>query len=188
MEPASRLLLESTCFMDEPGWVIRKALVADVPAIQSLIARFADQDRMLHRSLSELYENVRDFRVAEVDGEVVGCCALHIVWADLAEVKSLAVAPGQQGKGLGRRLVEECVSEAAQLGIPRVFCLTYEVEFFQRCGFHVVDRSEFPRKVWSECIRCPKFFNCTEVAMARDVAATPDAPGEALASAMESRE
>jgi amino-acid N-acetyltransferase len=151
--------------------VMRKAKVADVPAIQALIHRFADQDRMLHRSLSELYENVRDFVVIEEDGAIVGCCALRVVWADLAEVKSLAVAPDQQGKGLGRRLVEECVEEAARLGIPRVFCLTYEVDFFARCGFHVVDRAEFPRKVWSECIRCPKFFNCTEVAMTREVAA-----------------
>jgi len=148
---------------------IRKAFIADVPAIEALISHFADRDRMLHRSLSELYENLRDFFVAEEEGQVLGCCALHLVWADLAEVKSLAVSETAQGKGVGRRLVEACLAEAAQIGIPRVFCLTYEVQFFTRCGFRVVDRSEFPRKVWSECVRCPKFFDCTEVAMSREV-------------------
>lgn len=155
--------------------VIRKALVPDVPSIQSLVNGFADKDRMLHRSLNELYDNVRDFFVAEEAGEIVGCCALRVVWNDLAEVKSLAVAASQQGKGLGRQLVEHCVEEARQLHLPRVFCLTYEVEFFRRCGFHVVDRALFPRKVWSECVRCPKFFNCTEVAMTREVPAATDA-------------
>lgn len=153
--------------------VIRKASIADVPAVQALISRFADRERMLHRSLGELYENLRDFFVADEGGRVLGCCALHLVWADLAEVKSLAVSEEAQGQGLGRRLVETCIAEAAQIGIPRVFCLTYEVDFFTRCGFHVVDRSEFPRKVWSECVRCPKFFDCTEVAMSQDVPGAP---------------
>lgn len=164
--------------------IIRKAVAGDVPAIQALVNGFADKDRMLHRSLSELYENIRDFLVADEGGEVAGCCALHIVWGDLAEVKSLAVASDYQGKGLGHRLVDACAAEAERLGIPRVFCLTYEVEFFRRCGFHVVDRSEFPRKVWSECIRCPKFFNCTEVAMTRElIAAGPAEKPAALAEA-----
>ncbi|MDH7570573.1 MAG: N-acetyltransferase [Armatimonadota bacterium] len=148
---------------------IRKAVIADVEQIACLVNGYADENRMLHRSLDELYENVRDFFVAEEEGRVQGCCALRVVWADLAEVKSLAVARECQGKGVGRRLVEACVEEAAQLGIPRVFCLTYEVEFFRRCGFHVVDRAQFPRKVWSECVRCAKFFDCTEVAMTREV-------------------
>lgn len=148
---------------------IRKAILADVQPIQNLVNGFADQDRMLHRTASELYDNLRDFWVAEEDGAVVGCCALHIVWSDLAEVKSLAVAGDYHGHGLGRRLVETCIAEAAQLGLPRVFSLTYEVDFFRRCGFLVVDRAEFPRKVWTECVRCSKFFNCTEVAMTRAV-------------------
>ena len=150
--------------------VMRKAKVADVPAIQALIHRFAIKTACCTAPQRAMRERPR-LRGDRGDGAIVGCCALRVVWADLAEVKSLAVAPDQQGKGLGRRLVEECVEEAARLGIPRVFCLTYEVDFFARCGFHVVDRAEFPRKVWSECIRCPKFFNCTEVAMTREVAA-----------------
>ena len=158
--------------------VIRKAAIAEVPAIEALITQFADRDRMLHRSRSELYDYIRDFFVAEEGGAVLGCCALHIVWSDLAEVKSLAVAVEAQGKGLGRRLVDACLAEAKSLGLPRVFCLTYEVEFFTRCGFQVVDRAEFPRKVWSECVRCPKFFDCTEVAMSRDLTASPEAAPE----------
>ncbi|MBI3948576.1 MAG: N-acetyltransferase [Armatimonadetes bacterium] len=164
--------------------VIRRAVAADVPRLHVLISGFADRDRMLHRSLNELYENLRDFRVADRDGEVVGCCALHVFWADLAEVKSLAVAEGRQGGGIGRRLVEACVADAAALGIPRVFCLTYEADFFRRCGFHVVDRCRFPRKVWSECVRCPKFFDCTEIAMTREVAVAGAGPAaeEAVAA------
>ncbi len=157
------------CMQKNEEMVIRPALVADAPAVQALVNGFADKERMLHRSLSELYENIRDFLVVEIDGEVAGCCALRVVWSDLAEVKSLAVSADYHGRGLGRRLVEACTAEAARLGIPRVFCLTYEVEFFRRCGFHIVDRAQFPRKVWNECIRCPKFFNCTEVAMTREV-------------------
>lgn len=170
--------------MQTENIVIRKAVVADVPQVHALIHKFAAQERMLPRSFHELYEHLRDFWVAEWEGKIVGCCALHLFGADLAEIKSLAVAESHQNIGIGRRLVQACVAEALQIGIPRLFCLTYEVEFFQRCGFRVVDRAQFPRKVWTECVRCPKFFHCTEVAMVREVAtADTSVPAEKAVAA-----
>lgn len=148
-----------------PSVTIERARLADVPTIHQLINYFADRGDMLHRSLGELYENVRDFFVARDGGEVVGCGSLHIVWQDLAELKSLAVAESHQGQGLGTRLVEACLAEARELGLANVFCLTYQVDFFARRGFERLDVMELPRKVWGECIRCPKFPHCDEVAM-----------------------
>ncbi len=127
---------------------------------------------MLFRSDAELYERLRDFFVAEEGGELVGICALEIVWADLAEVRSLAVGAGQQGRGIGRALVEAVVSEARRLEIQRVFALTYEQRFFEKLGFEVVDKSALPTKVWSTCIKCPKRDGCDEIAMVRTLFGT----------------
>jgi amino-acid N-acetyltransferase len=148
---------------------LRSARVVDVPAIQRLVNQFADRGEMLPRSLSEIYENVRDYVVVERDGEIAGCCALHVTWGDLAEVKSLAVRDDLRGGGLARQLVEACLGEAGRLGLPRVFVLTYLPAFFARFGFCQVEKSELPQKVWSECIRCPKFPDCGEVGMVRDL-------------------
>lgn len=145
--------------------VIRKARTDDVAAMQRLINGFADAGAMLHRSLSELYENIRDFFVVEEDEEIVGCAAVHVSWKDLAELKSLAVAETHQGRGYGRALVEACVEEAATLGVRRVFALTYVPELFEKMGFRRIDKALLPRKVWTECVYCPKFQNCTEVAV-----------------------
>ena len=150
---------------------LRKARTGDVLAMQRLINDFADRHLMLHRSLSELYENVRDFFVVEEDGEIVGCAGLHISWKDLAELKSLAVAESCQGRGYGRWLVQACVDEAEEIGLERVFALTYVPELFRKLDFDVVDRAVLPRKVWTECIRCPKFANCGEIAVQRWVGA-----------------
>ncbi len=147
----------------------RKAQIADVTAIQRLINEHAETGKMLARSLSELYENLRDFCVMDGPGGVAGCCALHISWDDLAEVRSLAVDAGSQGKGVGRALVAACVSEARQLGIKRVFALTREPDFFQRVGFAVTSVDHMPRKVWGDCIHCPKFPECDEVAVVLDL-------------------
>jgi amino-acid N-acetyltransferase len=144
---------------------IRKARVPDVPVIQQLINIFAERNLMLPRSLSALYENVRDFFVIEEDGCIVGCCALHIMWEDLAEVKSLAVDESVQGKGYGRALVSACLDEARSMGIPRVFALTFIPAFFEKLGFTRIDKSNLPHKVWTECINCPKFPNCGEEAV-----------------------
>src|SRR5689334_18942401 len=144
---------------------LRKAKTNDVLAMQRLINGFADRGAMLHRSLSELYENIRDFFVVEEEGEVVGCAALHVSWKDLAELKSLAVAEEKQGRGYGRRLIQACSDEAEDIGIARVFALTYVPELFVKMGYAVVDKAQLPRKVWTECVYCPKFPDCGEVAV-----------------------
>jgi amino-acid N-acetyltransferase len=145
---------------------VEKAKINDAQRIHELVNRFADNGEMLPRALSEIYENLRDFFVIrDKDKQVVGCVALHISWADLAEIKSLAVSEDKQAKGLGSMLVEACLDEAKELGFPTVFCLTYKPAFFERHNFHQVDKMELPRKVWSECYRCPKFPDCDEVAL-----------------------
>jgi amino-acid N-acetyltransferase len=147
---------------------IRPARVSDVPAIQELIRTFADRKLMIRRSLGELYESIREFFVATDDaGQVIGCAALHVFWDDLAELKCLAVSERAQGRGVGRRLVEACWDSARELEIKTVFTLTYVAEFFERCGYHRVEKTELPHKIWNECVRCPLFPSCTEVALIR---------------------
>ena len=142
-----------------------KARINDVAQMQKLINYFADKGEMLARSLSEIYENVRDYFVIREGERVIACVALHVSWSDLAEIKSLAVAEDSQKEGLGAQLVEACLREAKGLGIPTIFCLTYKPGFFEKFGFSQVDKMELPRKVWSECYRCPKFPDCDEVAL-----------------------
>jgi amino-acid N-acetyltransferase len=148
---------------------LRRARMADVPLMQRLINSFAERGEMLPRSLSEIYENLRDYLVAEVDGELVGCCALHVTWSDLAEIKSLAVREDRRGLSIGQRLVQACLEEGRQLGVPRVFVLTYIPDYFARLGFRQVEKADLPQKVWSECIRCPRFPDCGEVGMVLDL-------------------
>jgi amino-acid N-acetyltransferase len=149
---------------------VRPARVGDVQAMAAIINDYAEQGKMLHRSHADLYESLRDFQVAEMDGRVVGICGLRIMWSNLAECYALAVANEARGHGVGKRLVLSTVDEAEQLGIRRVFALTYEQQFFERCGFRVVDRhQELPLKVWGECARCPKNQACDEIAVVRDL-------------------
>ncbi len=145
--------------------LVEKARIQDVDDMQRLINYFADKDEMLPRPLSELYENIRDYFVVRQGERVVACAALHVAWSDLAEIKSVAVAEGNQKQGLGTQLVAACLKEARELGIATVFCLTYKPPFFEKFGFCKVDKMELPRKVWTECYRCPKFPNCDEVAL-----------------------
>jgi len=145
--------------------MIRKAQIKDIKQIQKIINVFAKQDVMLPRSLNELYENIRDFWVAEVNNNVVGCAALHISWDDLAEIKSLAVAKNKHGKGLGQELVQACLDEASFMGAKKVFVLTYKPEYFKKFGFKRVKTSKLPHKIWAECINCCKFPNCQETAL-----------------------
>jgi amino-acid N-acetyltransferase len=145
---------------------VEKAKINDAPRIHELVNRFANKGEMLPRALSEIYENLRDFFVIrDRDKQVIGCVAIHVTWADLAEIKSLAVSDDKQAKGLGSILVEACLDEAKELGIPTIFCLTYKPAFFEKHNFRQVDKMELPRKVWSECYRCPKFPDCDEVAL-----------------------
>ena len=144
---------------------VRQAEARDVPEMARLVNDYAEQDLMLHRSLLELYEGLRDFQVAEQGGEIVGVVGLRIMWADLAEVYALAVPKELQGQGIGGQLVRAAVEEARRLGIRRVFALTYEQAFFERIGFEAANRDTLPMKVWSECIRCPKRQACDEITM-----------------------
>ena len=148
---------------------VEKARIGDAKRIHSLVNDFAGKGEMLARALSEIYENLRDyFVIRDSNNEVVAGVALHISWADLAEIKSLAVSEDKQGQRLGSLLVEACLNEAKELGIPTVFCLTYKQAFFEKHGFRQVDKMELPRKIWSECYRCPKFPDCDEVALVYD--------------------
>ena len=149
--------------------MIRKADLSDVQDIHKIINRYATQALMLSRSLSELYENVRDFFVYEKKGNVHGCCALHICWEDLAEVKCLAVIEDYKGKGIGRELVSAALNEAAHLGVKKLFALTYIPEFFERFGFKKIDKKKLPHKIWNECIKCAKFPSCDETALMLDI-------------------
>ncbi len=144
---------------------VEKAKIKDVPQMHKLINYFADRDEMLARSLSEIYENIRDYFVVRQGGQVVACAGLHVSWSDLAEVKSLAVTEENQKQRFGTQLVEACLGEAKELGIATVFCLTYKPAFFEKLGFSLVDKAELPHKVWGECYLCPKFPNCDEVAL-----------------------
>jgi len=149
--------------------MIRKARMSDVKGIQQLIAEYARKGDMLPRSLADIYENLRDYFIfEEEDGELVGSAAIHIMWEDLAEVRSLAVREGKMRRGVGTQLVESCISEAIMLGIERVFALTYKPEFFEKLGFHIVDKSELPQKIWTDCLKCSKFPDCDEVALVAD--------------------
>jgi amino-acid N-acetyltransferase len=149
--------------------MIRKARMADVKGIHSLIAEYAKKGDMLPRSLTDIYENLRDYFVfLGDDGELVGSAAIHIMWEDLAEVRSLAVREGKMRRGVGTQLVESCISEAIMLGIARVFALTYKPEFFEKLGFRVVDKAELPQKIWADCLKCSKFPDCDEVALVAD--------------------
>jgi len=149
--------------------MLRKAKISDVKDIQKLLTNYASRGEMLSRSLSELYDAIRDFYIWEDDGRVVGASALHIVWEDLAEVRSVAVAEDAGRRGIGSKVVGACLEEAREIGLKRVFCLTYKPDFFAKFGFRVVDKSELPHKVWGDCIKCVKFPDCDEIAMILDL-------------------
>ena len=144
---------------------VRKAKISDLKQVHSLINDFAKREQMIPRSLNELYETLRDFVVCEANGTVCGVCALHIMWEDLAEIRSLAVDKSFQKKGIGKRLVQQCLKEATTLGIRRIFALTYQPEFFKKLGFTDTEKSSLPQKIWGDCLRCHKFPDCDENAV-----------------------
>ncbi len=144
---------------------VEKATIHDAAQIHKLINSFANKGEMLPRSLSEIYENIRDYFVVRQGQQVIACAALHINWEDLAEVKSVVVTSNFHNKGIGDLMVDACLKEADELGIATVFCLTYAPDFFAKCGFALADKKELPHKVWGECYRCPKFPDCDESAL-----------------------
>lgn len=150
----------------------RKAKITDVEPIHALITYYADKGLMLARPRTLLYEGLREFTIAEDRGRVVGAGSLHIIWEDLAEIRALAVSPDYCRQGIGRGLVKMFLAEARELALPRVFVLTYQQKFFEKNGFKVVAKESMPQKVWKECVNCPKFPNCEEVAMIIDIPAS----------------
>ena len=152
---------------------VEKAKISDVPQVQGLVNYFAAKDEMLPRSLSELYENIRDCFVVREGDKVVACASLHVFWSDLAEVRSLAVAEANRDKGLAAQLLKACLEEAEELGIGTIFCLTYQPPLFEKFGFKQVEKANLPKKVWTECYRCPKFPNCDEVALVYKIRDVP---------------
>ncbi len=146
--------------------MIRNATMEDVKKIHSLLNHFADKGLLLGRSYSALYDQLRDFKVwADKDNDLLGVCALHIIWEDLAEIRSLAVREDSQGKNVGKELVLACLKEANDFRIDNVFTLTYQPGFFRKLAFSDVDKKELPHKIWSDCINCPKFPDCDEEAL-----------------------
>ena len=146
---------------------VARARVSDAASMHQMISHFADKGEMLPRALSEIYDGIRDYFVVRKKGQVVACAALHVNWVDLAEIRSLAVDEQEQNQSIGSLLIQACLEEAKELGIPRVFCLARKSAFFERHGFQLIDKTELPQKVWAECYRCPKFPNCDEVALIR---------------------
>ncbi len=154
--------------------MIRKANINEALGIRDLINSFAQRGLLLSLSLSDIYERLRDFFVCVQEcknnpDKIIGVCALHIIWEDLAEIRSLAVLEDCQKKGIGSKLVKACLNEAADLGIKKVFCLTYNREFFSLLGFRNIDKSELPHKIWADCLKCSKFPECTEISMVFEI-------------------
>lgn len=153
-----------------PSVTLRRAKMGDVRAMHRLLSYFADKREVLPRAISEVYENLQQFHVAEEKGKIIGTCALYVTWDNLAEVKALAVEEKYQGKGIGKRLLQACLDDAKRLEIRRVFTLTIRSGFFEHFGFLHVSKDQLPHKVWTECVRCIYFPDrCVEYAMVKDL-------------------
>ena len=149
--------------------MIQKARLEDVKEIQKLVKQYSTRGDILPRSLSELYDHLRDFFVYTKNRKIIGICALHLCWEDLAEIRSLAVREENRRKGIGAKLVKVCLDESKALGIKRVFALTYQPAFFERLGFKKVDKAVLPHKIWTDCLKCVKFPDCDEIALVKEL-------------------
>jgi len=149
--------------------MIRKANLNDVKEIQRMVKTYSGRGDILPRSLGDLYDHLRDFFVFIRNRNILGICSLHICWEDLAEIRSLVVKEESRNKGIGVKLVKACLEESKIMGIKRVFALTYQPEFFEKLGFEKVDKADLPHKIWADCLRCVKFPDCDETAMAKEL-------------------
>ncbi|HXK02319.1 MAG TPA: N-acetyltransferase [Verrucomicrobiae bacterium] len=158
-------------FIERPGagrrLTVRKALMRDIPPILDLINGYAAKGIMLPRTEFEMSEAIRDFSVVHLDDRFLGCGALHFYSPTIAEIRSLAVHEAAKTHGVGRRLIEALVDEAKAYELDAVFAFTYVVEFFNKVGFEIVERGALPLKAWKDCVRCPKFQACDEIAVLR---------------------
>lgn len=151
----------------EKDILIRKAKITDSNHIKKLVNCYAEEGIMLPISINQIYERLRNFSVIEKKGRVIGCGALKIMWKDLGEIRSIAVARSQKNKGYGRILIEELLAEAQSLDLKKVFVLTYVPDFFGKFGFEKIAKAKLPHKVWIDCINCPKFPRCDEIALCK---------------------
>ncbi len=149
--------------------MLKKASIKDIKHIHNIVNTAASNGEMLPRSLGELYDNLRDYFVFIENGRVVGTGALHICWEDLAEIRSVCVRNASRRKGIGRKIVDACLQEAREFQVKRVFLLTYQDGFFEKCGFSTIDKKDLPQKIWSDCVKCPKFPECDEIAMVQKI-------------------
>ena len=147
--------------------IYRTATFRDVESIHKIVNGYAEQGLMLARSRNSIYETLRDFVLAEDQGEVVGVGALHLVWDELAEIRAMAISPDYAGKGIGYKIVQQLMEDARKLGVKTLFTLTYQPGFFAKSGFYEVPKEQLSQKVWKDCINCSKFPNCDEIAMVR---------------------
>ena len=148
---------------------IRKTNILDAKAIQLLINESAKAQEVLPRSITDIYENIRDFFVFIKDGEIAACGALHVSWEDLAEIRSMVVKSDSRGVGIGHELIEACVKEAKELKIKKIFLLTRKPDFFKKFGFSEIEKSLLPHKIWSDCTCCVLFPDCNEIAMIKEI-------------------
>jgi len=146
---------------------IRKAKITDSNHIKKLVNVYADEGKMLALSINQIYERLRNFSVIEKNGKVIGCGALKIVWKDLGEIRSIAIARSHNKKGYGKMLIEELLEEARSLDLKKIFVLTYVPGFFEKLGFEKTQKAKLPHKVWIDCINCPKFPRCDEIALCK---------------------
>jgi amino-acid N-acetyltransferase len=149
--------------------MIRKINVNDAAAVQALINKYSKTNAVLPRSLNDIYENLRDFFIYQENDKIIGCCALHITWDNLAEIRSLIVDEAMRSQGIGSLLVDACCAEGKQLKVKRIFLLTAKPEFFAKLGFKKIDKAELPHKIWSDCLKCIQFPDCNEDAMAKEI-------------------
>jgi len=151
------------------GAIPRKATIDDVQGIYNLIKHFSEKGLLLLRTMSNIYDNLRDFKIIDVDNKIVGIAAMHVCWEELGEIRSICVDEDYFFKGYGTLLVNECIKDAKELKLQKIFVLTYQVDFFRKLGFYVLNKKNLPHKVWAECVNCPKFPNCDETAMMKEL-------------------
>lgn len=149
---------------------IRPAVMGDAYEIKNLINRQAQNGKMLPVSINQVFENLRNFWViCDNKGKIIGCAALKIVWKNLGEIRSLAISNKKQKKGYGTKLIEILIKDAKNLGIKKIFVLTCAPDFFEKFGFVQTEKTKLPHKIWMDCINCPKFPRCDEIAMIKEL-------------------
>lgn len=152
---------------------IRPAKLTDVPRMMPLLNDYARQAEILPRMEADVYQSIREWIVAEASGRIVGMGALLVLWGNLAEVRSLVVDPAWHGYGIGRKIVSALLEQASALAVPTVFALTRQAGFFLKLGFSLTEKEKLPRKVMKDCVFCPKFHACDEVAVVYSTEGVP---------------